>query len=198
MKQPYYVDKPVSFDNSTGMADCGISALERRYSDMRGMYLDEEARKMLEASGDAIIYRFYDLGIPEKASDLAYGTSIIHPGKVGMEFHMTNGHFHTILDTAEIYQCQKGHGLMMMENPEGDTIFKEMYPGMTIYVPPRYAHRSINLSLDETLITFYVFRADAGHNYGSIKEKGFRKLVVSNGESWKVIDNPRWKQGGSL
>lgn len=105
---------------------------------------------------------------------------------------MTNGHFHTILDTSEIYYCRAGHGLMMMENPEGDVIWKEMKKGQMVYVPGRYAHRSINLSLTETLITFYVFRADAGHNYGSIKEKGFRNIVVNRDNTWQVIKNPRW------
>jgi len=106
---------------------------------------------------------------------------------------MTNGHFHTIADTAEVYLCQAGYGMMMMESPEGEVLYKEMRPGQAVYVPGRYAHRSINLSDTETLITFYVFRADAGHEYGSIKEKGFRKIVVEHGGEWAVIDNPRWK-----
>jgi len=193
MKHPFYIEKPIHFDDKTGIGDCGKPALERRYSDMENMYLDEEARKAKETDKNDIIYRFYDLGVPEKEGDLAYGTSIVYPGKVGKEYHMTNGHFHTIPDTAEIYYCQAGHGIMMMENPEGDILYKEMKPGQAVYVPGRYAHRSINVSNTETLITFYVFRADAGHDYGSIKEKGFRKLVIEESGSWKVIDNPRWK-----
>ncbi len=193
MKHPFYVEIPLSFDRITGIANCSKPALERRYSDMKNMYFDEEKRKEKEKGGNNLIYRFYDLGIPKKEGDLAFGTSIIYPGKVGNEYHMTNGHFHTILDTAEIYYCQSGHGIMMMESPEGDILYKEMKSGQVIYVPGRYAHRSINISSSETLITFYVFRADAGHDYGSIKEKGFRKLVVEDGGHWTVIDNPRWK-----
>jgi glucose-6-phosphate isomerase len=68
-----------------------------------------------------------------------------------------------------------------------------MRPGKAVYVPGRYAHRSINLSDSETLVTFFVFRADAGHNYGTIEEQGFRKLVVASDEGYKVIDNPNWK-----
>lgn len=192
MTYPFYIEKPVHFDPITGLAD-SIDPLERRYSDMKNMYLDEEGRKTLETDGNDIIYRFYDMGIPEKDSDLVFGTSIVYPGKVGDEYHMTNGHFHTVLDTAEMYLCQAGHGMMMMESPEGDILYKEMRPGQAVYVPGRYAHRSINLSDSETLITFYVFRADAGHEYGSIKEKGFRKIVVERDGKWAAIDNPRWK-----
>ena len=193
MKYPFYVENPIPFDPVTGLAQCAVPPLERRYSHMKHMYLDEAARNTLEREGDAVIYRFYDLGVPEKAGDLAFGTSIVYPGKVGKEYHMTNGHFHTVLDTAEIYYCQAGYGLMMMENPEGDVMYKEMHPGEAVYVPGRYAHRSINLSDTETLITFYVFRGDAGHDYGSIKEKGFRKIVIEEAGTWKAVDNPRWK-----
>jgi len=37
------------------------------------------------------------------AGELLFGVSIVHPGKVGNEFYMTKGHFHTVLETAEIY-----------------------------------------------------------------------------------------------
>ena len=192
MNHPFYIEKPIPFDSLTGLAQCDVEPHECRYSSMKRMYLDEAAREELEKNGDAVIYRFYEMGVPERASDLAFGTSIVYPGKVGNEYHMTNGHFHTILDTAEIYYCLGGYGMMMMESPEGDILYKEMRPGEAVYVPGRYAHRSINLSDTETLITFYVFRGDAGHDYGSIKEKGFRKIVVEEQNTWKVIDNPRW------
>lgn len=194
MNYPFYVERPVRFDKATGIADCPERpVLERRYSDMKNMYLDESARQRLEDSGNALIYRFHDLGVPEKDSDLAYGTSILYPGTVNGEFHMTNGHFHTILDTAEIYYCTAGWGMMLMESPEGAILCQQMRAGDAVYVPGRYAHRSINLSATETLITFYVFRGDAGHDYGSIKEKGFRKLVMQDGDTYRIIDNPNWK-----
>ena len=192
MKYPDYVETPISFDAVTGFVD-SKPALERRYSDMKNMYLNEDARKELEERNNGLIYRFYDLGVPEKEGELAFGTSIVYPGKVGNEYHMTNGHFHTILDTAEIYYCQAGYGMMMMESPEGEMLYKEMRPGQAVYVPGRYAHRSINISNTETLITFYVFRGDAGHDYGAIKEKGFRKIVIETNKKWEVIDNPGWK-----
>ena len=77
------------------------------------------------------------------------------------------------------------------ENPEGDIEIREMNPGVSVYVPPRYAHRSINTSDIEPLISFYTFRADAGHDYKTIETKGFRKLVVEKDGKPELIDNPK-------
>jgi glucose-6-phosphate isomerase len=106
---------------------------------------------------------------------------------------MTKGHFHTILETAEAYYALAGEGGMLLENPEGDTAFHPLSPGKAVYVPPRYAHRSINTG-KVPLVTFFAFRGDAGHNYGAIETKGYRKLVVegTNG-MYDIIGNPRWR-----
>lgn len=83
--------------------------------------------------------------------------------------------------------------MMLMESPEGDWEAREMAPGSAVYVPPRYAHRSINVSATEPLISFFAFRADAGHDYGTIETKGFRKLIVDQNGKPAVVDNPRWR-----
>ena len=82
---------------------------------------------------------------------------------------------------------------MLLENPEGDWSAQELTAGQAVYVPPRYAHRSINVSPDEKLITFFVYRADAGHDYGTIGTKGYRKLLVEKDGMPAIIDNPNWK-----
>jgi glucose-6-phosphate isomerase len=56
----------------------------------------------------------------------------------------------------------------------------------------RYAHRSINTG-KTPLVTFFVFRGDAGHNYATIETKGYRKLVVEGTDGKpQMIDNPKW------
>ena len=65
-----------------------------------------------------------------------------------------------------------------MESPEGDCEAQELTPGQAVYVPGRYAHRTINTSPAELLITFFAFPGHAGHDYGTIESQGFRKLVV--------------------
>lgn len=87
-------------------------------------------------------------------------------------------HFHTILNTGEVCYCLKEHGYMMMENPEGDRLALELTERKAVYVPKRYAHRRINVSSIKQLITFFVFRADAGRDYGTIETKGCQKLLA--------------------
>ena len=183
----------IPFDLQSGMSE-DAKPTQRRLSQMKGMYYNESALQETLNKDDPLVYEFYELGIPEHPGDLAFGTSIVYPGKVGNEYYMTKGHFHTILDTAEVYYCLQGHGYMLTENPEGDWTAEEMMPGKTVYVSKRYAHRSINVG-NEKLITFFVFRSDAGHNYGTIETKGYRKLIVEKDRKPVVIDNPKWKDG---
>ena len=162
---------------------------------MKGMFQDEAAREELSRHGDPVVYEFHSLPLPETPGDLAFGCSILNPGKVGDEYFFTKGHFHTILDTGEVYYCLKGHGYMLLEDPQGDWSAQELSPGKAVYVPKRYAHRSINVSATEQLITFFVFRADAGHDYGTIETKGYRKLLVEKNGIPTIVDNPNWKRG---
>lgn len=180
----------VYFSLNNGLSNEAPS-LKRLLSQMKGMYADDAALQNMLKDGDPLLYEFHDLGVKEADGALAFGTSIVYPGKVGDEYYMTKGHFHTILDTAEVYYCIGGKGLMLMENPEGDWVAEPFTPGRAVYVPGRYAHRSINTGT-EPLITFYVFRADAGHDYGSIETKGFRKIVVERDGEPAIIDNPKW------
>ena len=180
------------FDLKTGLSKTKAS-LQRKLSQMKGMYYDKDAYEKALAAEDTLVYEFYDAGVPESENEVAYGTSITYPGKVGDEYYMTKGHFHTVLETAEIYYCLSGHGYMLMENPEGDWEAVELTPGKALYVPGRYAHRSINISDSEPLVTFFAFPGHAGHDYGSIETKGYRKLIVERNGKPEIIDNPNWK-----
>ena len=170
----------------------GFPVLERNLSYMKGIFADDAAYNALLAKGDIRIYDFFDLGLPNTDTELAVGTSIVYPGKVGDEYFMTKGHFHTILATAEIYYCLNGEGYMLLESPEGDWSAQPLKPGVMVYVPPRYAHRSINTG-SVPMVTFFCFRGDAGHDYGTIETKGYRKLIVEQDGKPVVVDNPKWK-----
>lgn len=130
---------------------------------------------------------------PSQRGELMHGISIVHPGKVGAEYFMIKGHFPTVLDTAEVYYCLKGKGAMVMETPDGEWSVEELRPGRVLYVPPRWAHRSINTGQREDLVTFFIYPGNAGHDYGTIEQQGFRKLVVENDARAQIIDNPRWR-----
>lgn len=182
----------IDFDFKTGFSSKKATS-KRLLSNMRGMFADEAALEKMIAKNDELVYEFHEIGAPEKAGDLAFGCSITYPGKVGNEYFMTKGHFHTILETAEIYLTMSGHGYMLLENPEGDWSAQELTPGKMVYVPQRYAHRSINVSATEPLFTFFCFRGDAGHDYGTIETKGYRKLLVEQDGKPQIADNPKWK-----
>ena len=94
----------VAFDPLTGLSP-GRRSIQRRLSQMKGMYTDAAAYERLLAQGDALVYEFYDMHRPESAGEIAFGTTITYPGKVGGEYFMTKGHFHKILETGEVYYC---------------------------------------------------------------------------------------------
>jgi len=166
----------------------------RKLSDMEGYFRDTASYNALLAKRDITLYEVYQILRPESSGELLNGLSVLHAGKVGDEFFMTKGHFHQVLDTAEVYYCLQGQGVMVMENPEGQWAVEDLRPGRVLYVPPRWAHRSVNTGTDTDLVTFYVFPGHAGHDYGSIQERGFRKLIVASNKQPQVVDNPKWAQ----
>ena len=165
----------------------------RRLSAMRGYYADAESYDRLLAAGDIALYEVYEVMRPEDPGELLHGTSILHPGKVGDEYFMTKGHFHAVLDTAEVYYVLQGDGMMVMETPTGDWAVEELRQGRVLYVPPGWAHRSANTGTDEDLVTFFVYPGHSGHDYGSIECQGFRKLVVERDGAPSIVDNARWR-----
>jgi glucose-6-phosphate isomerase len=168
--------------------------IQRNLSKMAGQYLDQDAFEKQLAVADSLLYEVYELKRPEIAGEILHGISIIHPGKVGDEYYMTKGHFHTVRETAEIYYTLSGNGLMVMETPEGDWAVEELKPGSVLYVPPRWAHRSVNVDPDQDLVMFFAYPGNAGHDYGTIEIQGFRKLVVDRNGRPEIIDNPRWNK----
>lgn len=182
----------IDFNMKSGLSET-LDTEKRYLSQMKGMFSDSAAFESAVQNGNPMVYEFHSLDVGESSGDLAFGCSILNPGKVGDEYYFTKGHFHTILNTSEVYYCLNGHGYMLMENMRGDWSAQELTPGKAVYVPKGYAHRSVNVSKEEKLVTFFVFRADAGHDYGTIETKGYRKLLVERDGVPTIIDNPNWK-----
>jgi glucose-6-phosphate isomerase len=180
----------VDLDLRTGLST-SRTALRRPLSSLRGYFHDGAAFEAAVAAGDPLVYEYYDMGLPETSGNVAYGTTALYPGRIGDEYYMTKGHYHSVLDTAEVYYCLSGRGGMMMETPEGEVEWREMMPGTSVYVPGRWAHRSINIG-DEPFVLFFAFPGHAGHDYGSIATRGFRKLMVDREGTPTLVDNPRW------
>ena len=99
---------------------CPERESSKRYlSDVKNIFYDTAETEKKLAAGNQLIYEFYELPMPQDDGDLAFGTSITYPGTIGDEYFMTKGHFHSILNTAEVYYCLSGNGMMMMENSDG-------------------------------------------------------------------------------
>jgi glucose-6-phosphate isomerase, archaeal len=189
-------DLPISFviPSPSFIPDRFDNHIQRTLLALKGQFLDQEAYEQLLAEDDRLIYEVYEIKRPEVSGELLMGISIVHPGKVGREFNMTKGHFHDVLETSEMYYCLAGEGYMVMENPEGEACVEPLSPGKVLYVPPRWAHRSVCTSRQNDLVTFFVYPAHSGHDYGSIEQQGFRKLVVDSEQGIQIIDNPHWRQ----
>ena len=173
---------------------CFDNHLQRFLSSMQGQFLDTEAYEKQLAENDRLIYEVYEIKRPEIDGEMIQGISIVHPGKIGEEFFMTKGHFHTVLETAEVYYVLKGEGYMVMETPQGNAHTKVLTPGKVLYVPPCWAHRSVCTSRQSDLVTYFIYPAHAGHDYGTIEQQGFRKIILDSPEGIKIMDNPRWKK----
>jgi len=199
-------DRPYTFDVGLpgrlgtpgapgGRPDRYDAHVTRTLAALRGQFSDEGAYAAALARDDALLYEVYELARPAVAGELLHGLSIVHPGKVGDEYYMTKGHFHAELATGEIYYCLRGRGVMVMETPEGAWAVEPLAPGKALYVLPRWAHRSVNTGAED-LVTLFVYPGNAGHDYGTIERRGFRKLVVERDGAPCVIDNPRWRGEG--
>ncbi len=171
----------VDIDLIEGVMSDPDRTLVRNASDMIGYYQDAEALQRLIDSGNPLHYEVFEKNIPEEYGQLLFCVSKLQPGRVGDECFFTKGHYHTIAKTAEIYLCIRGNGYMAMKTAEGDCVFEPMVRNRMVYVPPYWAHRSINTG-NEPLISFCVYPGDAGHNYGDIATEGFpKRLFIRQG-----------------
>ena len=186
----------VEIDSTSGKIDGQVNHIERYLSDLVNVFAEPDATEnLLRKKGDILVYEVYEKRVPEANGEVRFCSSITYPGKIGDEYFMTKGHFHSRPDTAEIYYCIRGRGYMLMEKKDGEHVLEEMHPGRVVYVPGYYAHRSINTG-DEPLISLPVYPGDAGHDYGTMEARGFKHIVVEKNGRSVVIENPRYGRMG--
>jgi glucose-6-phosphate isomerase len=174
----------VDFDLENGLMKDAKNYIRRNASDMRGHYQNASAlEKIIVDGNDPLHYEVFETPVPKEYGHLMYCISTLQPGMVGEECFMTKGHYHKKVETGEIYLCLRGEGYMMMKTEAGECRYEFMRRGQMVYVPPYWAHRSINAGNAEPLISFCVYLADCGYNYGDIEKEGFPKRVfIRNGK----------------
>jgi len=180
----------VAIDGATGSVQPATSRYLKRLSELRGLFQDQAAEeRVIAEGGDPVVYEVVDYRKPE--SDLCFGTTIMSPGKVGAEYYMTRGHYHQRRDRGEAYYTQSGEGLLLLESRDGVSRTVEMRPGVCAFIPPDWAHRSINTGKDKLVFVWFC-ATDAGHDYGEIRERGMRKLVIERDGRAVLTDNPNF------
>lgn len=179
-------------DLQSGIIQPTDHIIQRKLSQMRGMYqANDLAESMLDQSNDPTIYDVYVVELPEENGQVLHCTTVLHSGKIGNEYYMTKGHYHSKRDQGEVYLGLSGEGYLLLQTEDGKFDAQKMSKGTIAYVPPYWAHRTVNVG-SEPFVFFAAWPGDAGHDYGSIETSGFYKLLVERDGQPTLIDNPKY------
>ena len=154
-----------------------IDKIDRKLKNLKDIFFDKEALEKMD--GDTIVYEVESYFPVEQNTEggLFYGITYIHPGTVGNEYFMTKGHFHKIRNRGEFYCTLQGEGMLILMDENRNTWAERMYPGSIHYIKGNTAHRTANTG--DTILSFSAFwPSDAGHDYATISEEGFSKILV--------------------
>ena len=168
----------------------GNGRYEKRLSELEGIYRDETAfRAALRSDSNDPVYWVESSTLDEADGALTIGISTLVPGRIGDEFYATRGHIHAKHSGAELYYGLRGRGVMLMETLDGDSTAIEITPGVAVHVPGHWVHRSVNVG-DEPFSTLFCYPADAGQDYGIIRDAGgMKNLLVAAGDGWATRPN---------
>lgn len=181
----------VGIDALTGAVTPSTGNYTKRLSEFRNVYRDDKALDdLMAAEGDLVTYKVVEYRA--EGADIFFGTTTMMPGRVGDEYFMTRGHYHARLDRGEIYYTQSGQGMLILQSRDGKTREVEMKPGVCAFIPPDWAHRSINTG-KTPLVFVWCCNQDAGHDYAEIATKGMRRLVVEKNGAAICIPNPKFE-----
>ena len=180
----------VSVPADTGIIARATAHYEKRLSDLRGLFLDAaDLERRIREENDPLCYENYAFNQNQADGDIFFGTTIIYPGRVGSEYHLTRGHYHSKRNHAETYQALSGKGLVLFEREDGTTCSAELTPGKVTYIPPYWAHRSINTG-DVPLVFLWTCPVEAGHDYAALGDRGMRQVVVERNGVPTIEDRP--------
>jgi glucose-6-phosphate isomerase len=154
----------------------------RQLKDIAGIFMDQETYEQMDP--EQLVYSVQAwLPVEEgTVGGLFFGVSTIYPGKVGNEYFITKGHFHSQSNRAEFYWGVQGKGMLILMDRNRKTWAEEVYPGSLHYIGSELAHRLANMG-DENLVVGACWPSDAGHDYQEIAVTGFSaRLVETDGK----------------
>lgn len=178
MKHLQITDTPVSL-NPGDYKLIGTPVIDqvRKFKDLSGIFWNREAFEKMKP--EQVVYQV-QAWMPVKEGTeggLFFGATNIFPGKVGNEYFMTKGHFHTLSDRAEFYWGVQGEGMLILMDQERNTWAERMHQGSLHYIPAHVAHRVANTG-NTKLIFGACWPSDAGHNYEEIAKNGFSARLI--------------------
>lgn len=180
----------VGIDAKSGAVSPATGHYTKHLSEFGGIYADNDAwSKAVQDGDDPLVYEVIEYR--KEGSDLFFGTTTMQPGKVGQEYYMTRGHFHEDRTKGEVYCTLSGRGVLLLENRQGQCETVEMSENSCAFIPPDWAHRSINCGSEPLVFTWFC-SVDAGHDYGQILKNGMRKLAFERDGKQVIVDNPRF------
>jgi glucose-6-phosphate isomerase len=159
----------ISFDPATGTVEPAGPVLTRRMSDLEGLFADGAEWRSRAEGDDPVVYTVTSSPVPEIGRELPQSITTIQPGDCGGEFYMTKGHQHPD-PQGEIYLGLTGTGGLLLFDGER-TEWIDMAPGVIGYIPPHWAHRSVNVG-DEPYRFLAVYPGSAGHDYQWVLDHG--------------------------
>jgi glucose-6-phosphate isomerase len=188
---PTGLPEPITIDLRIGSMgdDARIERTTRTIGEMEYVFLDEQARSLMEAETQVYSVECWRPVAEGTEGGLYWGSSTVYPGVVGQEYFMTRGHFHARRNRAEYYSTVSGSGLLLMMDDQRRASVQEMRPGTTHYIPGETAHRVVNTG-DVPLRFLACWPSDAGHDYATIDDRGFSVRVMRRGQHPEVVAQP--------
>lgn len=189
MKHLQILKSPVNLNSANyDMTGEPVINQTRKLKDITGIFDDEKAYQEMDQEQLAYTVQAWLPVTDGTPGGLFFGASTIYNGKVGNEYFMTKGHFHSLGDRAEFYWGVQGKGMLILMDRERKTWAEEVYPGSLHYIGSEIAHRLANTG-EEKLIVGACWPSDAGHDYEEIAMNGFSaRLLDVDGEP-QLVDN---------
>jgi glucose-6-phosphate isomerase len=175
--------KPAFVDWSSGhIVGEDVEEAVKTLGQLAGLFHDEEAFRSIPTDTEVYRVQSWKPVSDGNTGGLFWGSTVLQPGRVGDEFFMTHGHFHSLRDRAEIYATVRGTGAMIFMDEARQTWSQPMAAGSVHYIPGKVAHRVANTG-DIPLAFLACWPSDAGHDYAQIRATGFSKrMLLRNGE----------------
>jgi glucose-6-phosphate isomerase, archaeal len=139
----------------------GVARVVRSAADLRGYWAEPDA------ATDAPLYETYAWNHSAAEGALLWGSTILHPGRIGEEWAMTRGHRHLDPTKGELVLTVSGTGWVVLKDDAGVETRERMEPGSVHHIDGRLAHRTVNDG-EEPLVFWTAWDAGCGHDYETV------------------------------